>query len=323
MKRSTLALLAALSGISGMASVSTAAADYPSRPITLVAPAGVGGGFDAAVRILAQGISSQTGAKVIVENRVGAGGLLGSGYVAKATPDGYTLLLSSSSLLIAQAVYRKVPFDSERSFSHIAIFSKYPSVLIGNLENASKTLNEVVSRAKAEPDRVTYSTAGVGTATHLVAEILAQRAGITWRHVPYKGAAPAITDLIGGQVDLSMQGVPASYSMIKSGRVKALAVTSRERWPDLPDVPTVSEFYPGFESETWLAISAPAGTPQAIVDKWEGWIKNVVADPVFDAAIRKTGSRGAFMGSKELTRLVSDEMRAFSEAVERGNIQPD
>ena len=305
-----------------MPMAATAATPYPSKQVVIIAPAGVGGPVDLATRVAADFLSRQSGVTFIVENRAGAGGIIGTENVAKAAPDGYTLLLSTSSMPISQVLYKKKgSFDSSADFVHAAIFAQYPNVLIGNLNVPAKNFAELVSLAKATPEGMTYGTAGNGTAPHLSAVMLADRGGFSWRHIPYKGAAPALTDVIGGQVQLSMQGIAGAYGQIKAGKVRAYAVTSRERVADLPDVPSVSELYPDYEYRTWLGLSTPAGTPADVVQRLSALVAEVVKTPAFGKAMEKMGTQATFVGEKEFSDIVRKDVSRFGQIVEKNHIK--
>lgn len=256
------ALLAALAG--------PALADdkYPLKPVTLVVPQAPGGANDAIARIIAQKLMEQTGQQFIVDNRPGAGGNIGTAAAAKARPDGYTLLLTvNSSHVINPSLYRNTGFDPIKDFEPITPVATAGYVLVANNAFAPRNVTELVAAAKAQPGKIYIGSAGNGTLNHLVGEMLGKATGIEMTHVPYKGASAAVTDLIGGQVQVSVQSLPSSIAFIKSGKLKVLGVVNEKRVSALPEVPTIGETVKGFGSTPWYGLLAPAGTPRAVVNK--------------------------------------------------------
>jgi tripartite-type tricarboxylate transporter receptor subunit TctC len=257
------------------------AADYPARPIKLVVPYAPGGGADGVARIVGKKVSENIGQAVVIENKGGAGAILGTDMVAKADPDGYTLLLGQSGpISINPAVYKSLPYDAVKDFAPITMTTAYPYMLVVNSELPAKTLQEFVALAKSKPDAMNYGSTGVGAANHLVAELFNGKAGLKMTHVPYRGTALAVGDLLGGQLTLVFGDPISVLAHIKSGKLRALAVTSLERSPVAPDVPTVAEGgYPGFEALAWHGILAPARTPPAVVGKLNQEIVSALRDP--------------------------------------------
>ncbi len=277
LKSAGLALLMAVQGGAGGAF----AADYPTKPIKIVVPYAPGGGADSVARIVAKKVSENIGQPILIENKGGAGSILGTDQVAKAEPDGYTLLLGQSGpISINPAVYKTLPYDPVKDFAPITMTTAYPYILVVNSDLPAKTLQEFVALAKSKPDAMNYGSTGVGAANHLVAELFDSKAGIKMTHVPYRGTALAVGDLLGGQLT-AVFGDPISVlPHIKSGKLRALAVTSLERSPVAPEVPTVAESgYPGFEALAWHGILAPARTPPAIVKKLNEEIVKALKDP--------------------------------------------
>lgn len=256
------ALLAALAG--------PALADdkYPLKPVTLVVPQAPGGANDAIARIIAQKLMEQTGQQFIVDNRPGAGGNIGTAAAAKARPDGYTLLLTvNSSHVINPSLYRNTGFDPIKDFEPITPVATAGYVLVANNAFAPRNVTELIAAAKAQPGKIYIGSAGNGTLNHLVGEMLGKATGIEMTHVPYKGASAAVTDLIGGQVQVSVQSLPSSIAFIKSGKLKVLGVVNEKRVSALPEVPTIGETVKGFGSTPWYGLLAPAGTPRAVVNR--------------------------------------------------------
>jgi tripartite-type tricarboxylate transporter receptor subunit TctC len=255
--------------------------DYPSRSIRLVVPYAPGGGADSVARIVARRVSESIGQPIVVENRGGAGAILGTDLVAKAAPDGYTLLLGQSGpISINPAVYKTLPYDPVKDFAPITMTTAYPYILVVNAELPAKTLQEFVALAKSKPGAMNYGSTGVGAANHLVAELFNSKAGLKMAHIPYRGTALAVGDLVAGQLSMVFGDPISVLPHIKSGKLRALAVTSLERSPVAPEVPTVVESgYPGFEALAWHGILAPARTPPAIVKKLNAEIVKALADP--------------------------------------------
>ncbi|GEP56415.1 Bug family tripartite tricarboxylate transporter substrate binding protein [Reyranella soli] len=276
-RRAALVLALALSGASGAA----LAADYPTKPIKIVVPYAPGGGADSVARIVARKVSENTGYTIVIENKGGAGAILGTDQVAKAEPDGYTLLLGQSGpISINPAVYKSLPYDPVKDFAPITMTTAYPYILVVNAELPVKTLQELVALAKSKPDAMNYGSTGVGAANHLVAELFNSKAGIRMTHVPYRGTALAVGDLLGGQLTVVFGDPISVLPHIKSGKLRALAVTSLERSPVAPEVPTVAESgYPDFEALAWHGILAPAKTPPAVIKKLNEEIVKAIKDP--------------------------------------------
>jgi len=239
------------------------AADYPSKPIKLIVPYAPGGGADAVARVVAQHVGDRLGQSVVVENRGGAGSIIGTDLVAKAEPDGYTLLLGQSGpISINPAVYKSLPYDPVKDLAPITMTNSYPYVLVVNAKLPAASLQEFVALGKSKPGSMNYGTTGVGAANHLMTELFCRKAGLKMTHIPYRGTALAVGDLLGGQLTMVFGDPISVLAHIKSGKLRALAVTSLERSPVAPEVPTVAESgYPGFEALAWHGILAPARTP--------------------------------------------------------------
>ena len=276
-RRAALALALALSGASG----AVWAADYPAKPIKIVVPYAPGGGADSVARIVAKKVGENVGQAIVIENKGGAGAILGTDQVAKAEPDGYTLLLGQSGpISINPAVYKSLPYDPVKDLAPISMTTAYPYVLVVNSELPAKTLHELVALAKSKPDSMNYGSTGVGAANHLVAELFSSKTGVKMTHVPYRGTALAVGDLLAGQLTMVFADPISALPHIKSGKLRALAVTSLERSPVAPEVPTVAESgYAGFEALAWHGILAPARTPPAVIRKLNEEIVKALKDP--------------------------------------------
>ena len=273
-RRSLLALAA-------LAPLPAAAQTYPNKPIKLVVPYAPGGGADGVARIVAKRVSEQIGQGIVIENKGGAGSIVGTDQVAKAEPDGYTLLLGQSGpISINPAVYKSLPYDPIRDFAPVTMMTGYPYILVVNADFPARTLQEFVALAKAKPGTMNYGSTGVGAANHLVAELFDRKAGLQITHVPYRGTALAVADLLAGTLTLVFGDPVTVLPHLKSGKLRALAVTSAQRSPVAPEVPTVAESgYPGFEALAWHGILAPAKTPPAIVDRLNAEFVKALADP--------------------------------------------
>src|SRR5882757_5503626 len=255
------------------------AREYPSRPIRLVVPYAPGGGADSVARIVARRVSENVGQPIVIDNRGGAGSILGTDIVAKAEPYGYTLLLGQSGpISINPAVYKTLPYDPVKDFAPVTMTTAYPYILVVNARLPVQSLQEFVALGKAKPGSMNYGSTGIGAANHLVAELFNSKAGLKMTHIPYRGTALAVTDLLGGQLSMVFGDPISVLPHIKSGKLRALAVTSLQRSPVAPEVPTVAESgYPGFEALAWHGILAPARTPPAIIKKLNEEIARALA----------------------------------------------
>ncbi len=261
---------------------SALAQDYPTRPVRIVIPLSPGGTTDVPGRIIAQKLSETLGQQFFVENRAGAGGTIGSDYVAKSRPDGYTLLLTASPFVIAPHVYKTMPYDTLADFAPVIRIATGPYVLVVHPSLGVNSVKELIAAAKKEPGKIDFASSGNGGAQHLVTELFMYMAGIKLNHVPYKGSGPAQQDLMSGIVKVSFVGTPIAIPHMKSGRLKALGVSTAKRSPEIPEVPTIAEAgVPGYEAIVWIGMLAPAGTPREIVAKLNGEIGRLVrADEV-------------------------------------------
>jgi len=267
------------------------AQNYPSRAITLVIPFAPGGSTSIVGRGIADKMSELLGEKVVVDNRPGAGGTVGTRAVAKSDPDGYTLLLGyTGTLAIGPSLYKNVGYDPRKDFSPIGLIGNAPNSLVVNPSFPAKTVAELVAYAKANPGKVNFGSAGAGTASHITGEYFARSAGITLVHIPYKGTGPALTDLLGGHIPMAFAPIPASHPNVTAGKLRALAVTSTTRSGLLPDVPTMVEAgLPGFDASLYYGLAAPAGTPRPIIDKLNKALRDALAS---DEVKKQLGNDG-------------------------------
>jgi len=257
-----------------------AADTYPTRPIKIIVPWPAGGVADFLARIAADGLSQKLGQPVIVDNRAGAGTNIGSEFVAKASPDGYTLLLASSNNAVNMTLYGKMPYDTVKDFSPISLLAIVPNILVVNPKVPVHSVKELIDLAKANPNKVTYASAGNGSPAHLAAEKFKQLAHVEMLNVPYKGSAPAVTDLIRGHVDVMFTNIPASLGSIKAGQLRAIAIGSKTRSSALPELPTIAESgVPNYEAVAWYGLEAPAGTPREIIEKLQGVLVQTMKSP--------------------------------------------
>ena len=293
-----------------------AAQNYPAKPIRIVVPFPAGGTSDVLARILGQKMTENWGQPVVVENKPGSSGNLGADAVAKSAADGYTLVLMDvGNLTIAPSLY-KLPFNVEKDFAPVAMVGYSPHLLVVSNNVPANTTAELIAYAKAQKGKVNYAVAsGMGSATHLAGVVFAKRSGIDWGYVPYKGGAQAITDLIGGQVDVTFNGMVATYPHVKGGKIKLIAMSSSKRHPDLPNVPTVGETLPGFLTGSWQGLLAPAGTPKAVVDKLHAEVLRITALPDVKERLVTLGAEANRMTPAEFSNWFKSEIPAMAKIV--------
>jgi tripartite-type tricarboxylate transporter receptor subunit TctC len=303
--------------IAGALAVPVDAQTYPSRPVRIVVPLSPGGFADTPARMLAPRLSDQLGRQFFVENKPGAGGTIGADFVAKSAPDGHTLLLTGTPHVISAHLYKKMPYDALKDFTPIALIASGPYALVVNPQKLPvNSVRELVAAAKAQPGRIDYASSGNGSAQHLVGALFNSMAGIDLNHVPYKGSGPAMQDLIAGQVDVSFAGIPNVLGHVKSGRLKALGVTTPKRWSELPEVPTLAEAgVAGYEATLWLNISGPAGMPADIVQRLHTEIARALQDPEVQNNFRSAGVDATSMGPQELAAFMRTEYEKWGRVV--------
>ncbi len=282
-RRALAALLATV------ALVGSAAAQYPTKPIKWVVPYPPAGTTDVLARIVAQWLSENIGQQVVVENKPGAGNNIGTEFVINSPPDGYTMLLVNPANGINASLYKKLSFNFVRDIAPVAGLVRTPNVMVLTTKLPMKTVAEFLAYCKANPGKVSMASSGSGTSTHLSGELFKSMTGCNMVHVPYKGAGPALTDLIGGQVQVFFDNLPSSAGHIKSGNLRALAVTSTARDPSLPDVPTVADTVPGYEATAWFGVGMPKGTPREAIDKMNAAVNKALADPKLCARLAELG----------------------------------
>lgn len=289
---------------------------YPSRPVTLVVPQAAGGANDAIARVVAQKLGEVLGQTFVVENRVGAGGNVGTAAVAKARNDGYTLMLTANSAqVINPALYKSTGFDPVKDFEPIAPVATAGYVLVAHNSFPARNISELITAAKAAPGKFMIASAGNGTLNHLIGEMLGKAAGIELTHVPYKGAAAAVNDLVGGQVQLSVQSLPSSIAFIKANRLRVLGVVNEKRVAALPDAPTIGETIKGFGSTPWYGVFAPAGTPKAIVAQVHAALARVLEMPETRERLAAVGCEPYFSSTEQFATLVREDLPRWARIV--------
>jgi tripartite-type tricarboxylate transporter receptor subunit TctC len=298
---------------------------YPAKPVTLVIPFPPGGGTDTGGRILAEQLSKKWGHPVVVESKGGAAGQIGADMVAKAKPDGYTLLLGNiGTQAINPSLYTKMPYDPDTAFAPISLVAELPLAMMVNPSVPAKTANEFIALAKSKPGQFSYSSAGPGGAPHLAAEMFKDQTGTFILHVPYRGGGPAIADLLAGHVQLSFMTVLEASGHIKAGKLKALAVTGDKRVTAFPDVPTLGEqVLPGFNAISWLGLLAPAGTSPAIVEKISADVRAILADEAVKNRFISLGGIPHGTTSQEFAKLINDDKQRYAKIIRSKKISVD
>jgi tripartite-type tricarboxylate transporter receptor subunit TctC len=315
-------IVAALIGALSVFAAAPARAAWPERPIVLIVPFAAGGPTDIIARILATTMSKSLGANVIVDNRAGAGGNIGIGMVARANPDGYTLLLTSTAIAVNPGLFPNLPYDPIKDFAPISELVNAPNVLYTRPDSGIVSIADLVAKAKAEPDKYNYSSPGVGTKSHLTGELLKLRAGINLLHVPYRGGGPSTQAVVAGTVQVGSVALAPIEPLIKAGTIRALAVTGAERWFSLPEIPTMIESgYPGFVSDTFNALFAPAGTPPEILAVLLKQAKAAMATPEAREAALRAGYQIIASDPDQLRQRVVSEIQGVKELVARAGIK--
>ena len=308
-----------------LAAVGGAHADtYPSKPIQMIVPQAPGGTNDIVARLVAADLSQRLGQQVVVENRPGAGGNIGTQAAARATADGYTLLMTiSSTQAINPSLYRQIPFDPIKDFEPIAPVATVPNVLVVNPAFPAKSMAELISMAKAKPDFYRYASAGNGTLNHLLGEMLNSMAGIKLEHVPYKGVAPALNDVLGNQVPMAFASLPSVLAHIKAGKVRALGVSSAKRSPFAPDIPAISETVPGYSGDLWVGLFAVRGTPKAVTEKLAKTLQAALADAPLRDKLAAQGAEVLTGTPQQFSTMLRADIDKWGKIVKASGAQVD
>lgn len=304
-------------------SAMAAHAAYPDRPVTIVVPYAPGGAADAVARVVAAKLGTKLGTSVIVDNRAGASGTIGASYVAKSNPDGYTVLYDATPYSINPHLFPRMPYAAD-ALQPLSLVLLAPNALIVRADSPFKTVNDLVAKAKAEPGKINFASGGSGTVQRLASELFRQKLQLDMVHVPYKSGGPAITDVMGGQVDFMFGTVAATYPLISSGKLRALAVSSGQRSPRLPGVPSVAEtVIPGYEAFEWNGMLLPAKTPKAIVDKLQQAVVEVLKDDEVQQRLKDMGAQPIGSSPAEFAAFLAKEDAKWSEVVRKGDIKLD
>ncbi|MET4576733.1 Bug family tripartite tricarboxylate transporter substrate binding protein [Ottowia thiooxydans] len=306
-----------------LAGVAASAQSWPDKPLRLVVPFAAGGTTDLLGRLLAEGITPELGQPVVVVNRAGAGGSLGAAEVARAAPDGYSLLLGTPGTQAINAyVYKSIGYDPRKDFSPVAYVVQVPNVVLTNPQSGLKTMADVLRFAKASPGKLNWGSPGVGSSGHLMLEMFKQRAGVDITHVPYKGASQANNDLLGGQIQMSGDNLPTALPFINTGKLVALGVTSKESVPSAPGVPPVAATLPGFELTSWFVLMAPAETPRPVVDKLNTAVERWLAKPETRKRLQELSAQPVGGSPESLARHLESEQRKYKDLTSAAKIEP-
>jgi tripartite-type tricarboxylate transporter receptor subunit TctC len=310
---------AALPGMSRIASAQT----YPARPVRIIVGYSAGGGADINARLMGQWLSERLGQAFIIENRPGAGGTIAVDSVVRSPPDGYTLLLTGSPDAYNESLYNNLKFNYIRDIAPVAGITRVPGVMVVHPSFPAKTVPEFIAYAKANPGKINYASAGNGTPQHVCGELFKMMASVEMVHVPYRGGAPAVADLLGAQVQVMFDPMPESIAYIRAGKLRVLAVTTAARSEALPDVPTVSDFLPGFEATTWFGVGVPKNTPVEIVEKLNREINAGLADPKLRARLAELGGTMLPGSTADFGKFIADETEKWGKVVKLAGIKPE
>jgi tripartite-type tricarboxylate transporter receptor subunit TctC len=311
-RRTILAGLAASPALPGLGRAQTS---YPNRPIRLVVGFPAGGVGDIVARLIGQRLSERLGQPFIVENRPGAGGNIGTEAVVRAPADGYTLFLVNTANAVNASLYDNLSFNFIHDMAPVASVASAPNVMEVNLAFPAKSVSEFIAYAKANPGKINMASGGIGTLAHMAGELFKMLAGVNLTHVPYRGGGPALSDLVGGQVQVTFEALPASISLIRSGKIRALAVTTATRSPTLPDIPTIGEFVPGYEASAWFGLGTSRSVPGAIVDKLNAEVKTVLADEGFKARLADLGGTALPLSPADFGKLIAEDTEKWARVV--------
>jgi tripartite-type tricarboxylate transporter receptor subunit TctC len=300
-----------------------AQAAYPNRPVRIVVGFAPGGGVDVTARLIGQALSERLGQQFVIENRPGAGTNIGTEAVVNAVPDGYTLLLATNPNAVNATLYQKLNFNFIRDIVPIAMVSRVPNVMEVHPSFPATTIRDFVAYAKAHPGQINFASAGIGASDHMAGEMFKAMTGIDLVHVPYRGVAPALNDLIGAQVQVMFGSMPSTIQHIKTGKLRALAVTTPIRSAALPEVPAISEVFPGYEASTWYGVGAPKKTPRAIIERLNTEINAALADPKLKARFAELGAEPISMSQSEFEKFIADETERWGNVVRLAGLKAE
>ena len=299
------------------------AASYPNRPLRLIVPFAPGGGLDISARLIGHKLTEKWGQNVVVDTRPGAATIVGTEIASKAVPDGYTVLMITTTFAINPGLYSRLPYDAGKDFTPVTQLNTQPNVVVAAPSFAGKSVKDVIALAKARPGELTFATPGAGSAPHLSAEMFQRAAGISMIHVPYKGIPAAVTDVIGGRITLLFTTTISAAPHINSGKLRAIAITSARRQSSMADVPTVGETLPGYQAEAFQGMVAPAGTPQAVVDKLSAEVARIVKLPDVTQRFQLDGADAVGSTAKEFAAFLKAEMQKWSKVIRDAGIKPE
>lgn len=323
-RRTTLALAAAAAALAFAQAAPSHAQAFPTRPVHIIVPNPPGGATDVLARVISEQLGTRLGQPVVVENRPGASGTVGSDLVAKARPDGHLMVMGhAASHATSPSMYRNLPYDPVTSFAPVTLVANVTNVIIVNPSVPAKSVQELIAVAKASPGKLVFGSGGTGAITHLAGELFKQLAGVELRHVPYKGSSQAMTDLLGGHISLMFENLPGAVGHIRSGKVRPLAVLSQKRSSAVPDLPTVAEAgLPGAEAVSWFGLLTTAGTPKEVVDKLNREIVAVIRKPEVQARMADVGAEAVGSSPEEFGKLIRSERDKWGKVIKASNIQP-
>ena len=297
------------------------AGDFPAKPLKLVTPFPPGGSADVIARLAAQALQERLGQPVVVDNKGGAGGLVGTDYAAKQPPDGYTLVLVTGAYPVQAAMLRSMPFDPLKDLAMVSMLTSYPFVVSVRPDSRFRTLNDLIVYARANPGKLNFPSSGIGTVHHLSGELLNAMAGIEMTHVPFRGGASPLTEVLSGRVDLLLEAMTLSIGQIRSGKLRPLAVTSRNRWKALPDVPTVAETVPGYEVNSFIGLGASGGTPPAIIARLNAEVRKALEDPAVHKRLIDLGGEPGASSPEEMHEFVAREITKWKNVIAARKIE--
>ncbi len=324
-RRTSLAIVCVITAaFSPLATPAAWAQDYPSKPIRIVVPLPPGGSNDVLARILAQKMSETFGQPVIVENRPGAAGNIATEFMAKAEGDGYTIAIApNQTVSVNPVLYPKLPFDVLKDLQGVSMLGRVPMVLVVSPKMTASSVTELIAQAKANPEKFSYASAGSGSPQHMAAEVFKSMTGTKFTHIPYKGSAPALVDVLGGSVDVMFCPINSALPHIRSGKIKALGTTGTKRLDLLPSVPTIAETVPNYESDIWIGMVAPAKTPPAIINKLNAELRRSLALPDVQGKLAEQGIYAETSSPADFSKLIASDQKRWAAVIKAANITPD